>query len=119
MDPDIGLTFPATVAAALAGAPPLAFAAADAPFVALLVALGVAVGVVIGAGATHLMHRRRDASRPDEVVRSPIRRSRAGHTEDPIVVALVGGDNDARARRRRRPIGSGMHRPPGESPPPT
>jgi len=120
MDPDIGLHVTATLAA-LPGAPPLAFAAEDALLVALLVGLGAAVGLAVGAGATWLLRRRREAVKPppDRVERRPIRPSRAQLTEDPIVVALgIGHDEAERARRRRRRIGAGLHTPPNDSPPP-
>jgi hypothetical protein len=118
MDPDIGLHVAATLAA-LPGAPPFAFAAEDALLVTLLVGLGAAVG----AGGTWLLRRRREAVRPppDDVERRPIRPSRVELTEDPIVVALgIGLDQAERARRRRRrPIGAGLHTPPNDAPPPT
>ena len=114
MDPDIA-PLSATLAALL-GAPLLAFTSAD----AILVGLGVVVGLAVGAGATRFVQHRRSAEEPPELERRPIRPSRAGLAEDPIVVALGVKDDEAvRARRRRRPIGTGLHAPPGDSPPPT
>jgi hypothetical protein len=110
------------ILAALLEAPLPAFMAEDALLVAMLVGLGAAVGMVVGAGTTRVVrHRRRSAASPDDGgPRRPIRRPGVELTEDPIVVALgVGGDEATRARRRRRPIGTGLHTPPGESPPPT
>jgi len=121
MDPDIGTHVTATLAA-LTGAPPFAFAAEDALLVTLLVGLGAAVGMAVGAGAIWLRRRRRDAVKPppDDVQRRPIRPSRVGLTEDPIVVALgIGPDEAETARRRRRPIGAGLHTPPNDSRPRT
>jgi len=120
MDPDIGLTVPATLAALL-GAPPLAFAAGDAILVALLAGIGMAVGTVVWAGASSVLRRRRAAEARHDDEPRPVRPLRVGLTEDPIVAAMgVGDDSTKRARRRRRPIGAGLHTPPGgASPPPT
>ena len=121
MSPAILSIIPATDAA-LIGAPSFAFTAEDGLLVALLVGLGVAIGMVASAAATRLLRRRRAAGqRRDEApVRRQVRRSRAGMSEDPIVMALgISQDEDVRARRRQRPIGAGLHTPPGDSPPPT
>ena len=120
MDLNLGLV-PAFLTK-LVGAPPLAFATQDAVILALLVGLGVGLGMAVGPSARRLVRRRRGAAgqAQDEALRDPIRRSRAGLGEDPIVMALgVRDDEAARARRRRRTIGAGLHTPPGESPPPT
>ena len=119
MDPDIA-SLSATLAALL-GAPLLAFTGADATLVVVLVGLGFVVGLALGAGATrYVQYRRRTEEPPELKRRRPIRPSRAGLAEDPIVVALgVKDDESGRARRRRRPIGTGLHAPPGDSPPPT
>lgn len=119
MDPGI-LPIPA-IAAALTGAPPLAFATADALVVALIVGVGAGAGLVARAVTARVVRHRRGAAHSlADAERRPIQPSRVGLAEDPIVTALgVGGDEAVRARRRRRPIGSGLHTPPGESPPPT